>query len=117
MISLETLRAGEMAAPELLPELVAHFTADRECLERLWSVPYSPGRRERLRAFLSDWRRRVAEIPFDDLSASDRAVTTKSNIRGPSHVGSDGFPLVALKRPSAVAKAREIGKARSRRTC
>lgn len=55
-----------------MPEIVTRCRADRDCLQRLWSAPYSPRGRERLRAFWSEWRETLDDLPFDELSRADR---------------------------------------------
>lgn len=56
-----------------MPELLIRFQADRAALERLLSAPYSPYRRQRLRAFWDEWQRALDSLPFPELSRSDRA--------------------------------------------
>jgi uncharacterized protein (DUF885 family) len=58
---------------DIMPALVARFSLDRECLERLWNVPYSRRRSERMQAFFGEWRETLAAMPFSGLSKADRA--------------------------------------------
>ena len=68
-----SLSAQRMAppSPSALSELrdtVSLFISDRGAMLRRWSVPYSPARAERLTAFYSDWRARLARMDFNRLS-------------------------------------------------
>ncbi len=68
-----TLPAQRVAPPQptALSELrdtVSLYVSDRGALLRRWSVPYSPARAERLTAFYTEWRARLARMPFDRLS-------------------------------------------------
>jgi len=63
---LQAQRASE------LRDTIALFSADRAGLNRRFTVPYSPPRQERLRAFYADWQRRLAAIQFDRLSTEGR---------------------------------------------
>jgi hypothetical protein len=58
--------------PEQMPALLERFQADRDSLERCWAIPHSLRWRERLRAFLAEWRETVGAVRFDTLSRSDR---------------------------------------------
>ena len=73
MIVSETPRADATTAMDIMPALVARFSLDRQCLERLWNVPYSRRRSERLQAFFGEWQGTLAAMPFGDLSRADRA--------------------------------------------
>jgi uncharacterized protein (DUF885 family) len=58
-------------SPSALSELrdtVSLFISDRGAMLRRWSVPYSPARAERLTAFYTDWRARLARMDFNRLS-------------------------------------------------
>jgi uncharacterized protein (DUF885 family) len=55
-----------------LRDTVELFSSDRAALLRRWSVEYSPARRERLRAFYTDWRVRLGRVNFDRLSQEGR---------------------------------------------
>ena len=55
-----------------LRDTVELFSSDRAALLRRWSVEYSPARRERLRAFYTDWRARLGRVNFDRLSQEGR---------------------------------------------
>ena len=63
--------------PELnndrMPELVARYEADWNSLQRRFTAPYSPRRRERLLMFLSEWQIALEAVPFDALTRSDQA--------------------------------------------
>lgn len=51
-----------------LRDTVLVFGQDRGALLRRWTVPFSPDRAARLRAFYTDWRARLQRIDFDRLS-------------------------------------------------
>ncbi len=55
-----------------LRDSVALYNTDRSSLMRRWTVDYSPARRERFRAFYSDWRARLAKVDFNKLSQEGR---------------------------------------------
>lgn len=61
------------ASLDRMPALVSRFQADWQCLGRFLDVPCSPHRWERLGRFLDDWRQTLADVPFTDLTQSDRA--------------------------------------------
>lgn len=63
----------QVGITDRMPELVSRYQVDRDCLERLLVAPCSPRRVERLRRFYADWRQVLAELPFEELSRSDRA--------------------------------------------
>src|SRR5947209_12119802 len=69
MISLDDF----MPSPDRMPLFLSRYEADRGCLERLFTAPYSPRRRERFRAFVSEWREALGALPFDELTRNDRA--------------------------------------------
>lgn len=56
-----------------MPIFLTRYQADRESLESVYTAPYSPRRRKRYRAFFTEWRESLDEIPFEALSRSDRA--------------------------------------------
>ncbi len=60
-----------IAASELR-DLVERYAADRSALLRRWDVPYSPARRERLRAFYDEWRAELARVDFQSLGLEGR---------------------------------------------
>lgn len=60
-------------SPDRMPAFLARFQADRGSLERLFTAPYSPQRRERFRAFIREWREALEALPFDDLTHTDCA--------------------------------------------
>jgi len=60
------------ASGDRLPVILARYEADRGSLDRLFTTPYSPRRRERLRSFLGAWEDALAAVAGDDLSRSDR---------------------------------------------
>lgn len=47
---------------------VERFDADRRALFRRWDVPYSPARRDRFRAFYTDWLSTLESLDFDGLN-------------------------------------------------
>src|SRR5690606_35949231 len=66
-------RAARMTPPSPtavseLRDTVLVFGQDRGALLRRWTVPFSPDRASRLRAFYTDWRNRLQRIDFDRLS-------------------------------------------------
>jgi hypothetical protein len=73
VLATPSLSAQRMAppSPSALSELrdtVSLFMSDRGAMLRRWSVPYSPARAERLTAFYTDWRARLARVNFNRLS-------------------------------------------------
>jgi hypothetical protein len=60
------------ASPDRMPLFLARYEADRGSLERLFTAPYSPPRRERLREFFAEWRASLETLPFESLARSDR---------------------------------------------
>ncbi len=48
--------------------LIDLYISDRGILQRQYAVPESPIRRERMRAFFTEWQARLAKTPFDKLS-------------------------------------------------
>jgi hypothetical protein len=67
----------EAAAPdsELRP-LVERYQTDRAALLRLWSVPGSEKRREKLASFYRTWQARLAEVRWDGLGVEGRVDAT-----------------------------------------
>ncbi len=55
-----------------LRDSVSLFSTDRSALLRRWSVDFSPARRDRFRAFYTDWRARLARVDFNALSQEGR---------------------------------------------
>jgi hypothetical protein len=62
-----------VASPDRMPAFLARYKADRNSVERLYTAPYSPKRRERLQAFLAEWGKALEALPFAELTQSDRA--------------------------------------------
>src|SRR5438093_1862607 len=60
-------------SPDRMPAFLARYEADRGSLERLFTTPYSPRRRDRFRAFSAGWREALEALPFEELTRSDRA--------------------------------------------
>jgi hypothetical protein len=60
------------ASPSPLAPVVERFTADRNALLRRHDAPWSADRRERLRAFYTGWRDRLAALDFDALDVEGR---------------------------------------------
>lgn len=58
--------------PDLMPGILARYEADRECLERRYATPFSAQRRQRFRAFHSEWRDLLRALPAADLTRSDQ---------------------------------------------
>lgn len=56
------------SAQSELRDTIALFGSDRGALLRRWTVPYSPARSERMRAFYTEWRARLTRVAFDGLS-------------------------------------------------
>jgi len=56
-----------------MPALLARFQADWESLRKLFDVPNSLQRRERLRAFYAQWQEALETLPFPKLTRSDQA--------------------------------------------
>jgi hypothetical protein len=55
-----------------MASVVRRYSADREALLRRWHVPYSPVRRERMRAFYEDWLRALGDLSASDLGLESR---------------------------------------------
>jgi uncharacterized protein (DUF885 family) len=51
---------------------IERFTADLGSLNRFYTIPISPTRRERLKAFYTEWLQRLEAVPFDALSVDGR---------------------------------------------
>ena len=60
------------ATTSRLHDAVTRFGIDRAALLRRHDAPYSPARRERLRAFYTGWRDRIASLPFESWDADSR---------------------------------------------
>ena len=56
------------AATSELRDTVERFAADRQAIQRFYSIPGSDERRARLRAFHDAWLKKLPEIPFETLS-------------------------------------------------
>jgi hypothetical protein len=65
-----------MAQPADMPAevypLIIHYQADRGSLERFYSVPGSPERRERFKQFYNDYLARLQQLPFESLSTGGK---------------------------------------------
>ncbi len=48
--------------------LMVNYDSDRGSLNRFYAIPNSPERRERFRAFCTDYLNRLSQLPFDNLS-------------------------------------------------
>lgn len=55
-----------------MPFLLTQYEADWNSLQRLFTAPGSPRRRDRLRRFLTEWQQKLESIPFDALTRSDQ---------------------------------------------
>jgi uncharacterized protein (DUF885 family) len=55
-----------------MPDVTRRFTADRNAVERFWSLRASPARAERMKAFHEGWRGELAAIDFSALDADGR---------------------------------------------
>jgi len=55
-----------------LRDTVERYRVDRAAMQRRWSVEQSPETRAQFRAFLTTWRERLAQVPFDRLSQDGR---------------------------------------------
>ncbi len=61
--------SGDIIAEEPgLKNLIEHYRADKEALERYYTIPYSSARRERFNEFNREWVDILAKIDFDKLS-------------------------------------------------
>lgn len=60
------------ATTSRLHDAVTRFGIDRAALLRRHDAPYSAARRERLRAFYTGWRDRLASLPFDSWDVDTR---------------------------------------------
>ena len=64
--------AAPADTPSELRDSVAMFVTDRAGLMRRFTVEYSPARRDRLRAFYTDWQARLGRMDFDRLGLEGR---------------------------------------------
>jgi uncharacterized protein (DUF885 family) len=62
------LQQPVVQATSELRDTVERYRVDRVAMQRRWSIEQSPETRAQFRAFLSTWRSKLAEIPFDKLS-------------------------------------------------
>ena len=62
-----------VAATSELRDIVQRFSTDRQALLRFYTVPGSPGRRARLRAFQDAWLKALPAIDFAKLSQEGKA--------------------------------------------
>ena len=61
--------SGDIIAEEPgLRNLIEHYTADKEALERYYSIPFSSARRKRFKEFHEEWLGILAKIDFSKLS-------------------------------------------------
>jgi hypothetical protein len=56
------------AATSELRDLVARFSADRAAIQRFYTIPGSPERRDKLRAFYGAWLKALPTLGFDRIS-------------------------------------------------
>ena len=56
------------AATSELRDTVERFSADRAAIQRFYTIPGSPERRERLRAFYAAWLKALTSVDFDKFS-------------------------------------------------
>jgi uncharacterized protein (DUF885 family) len=70
----DTLDTGDLLGftESRMREVVERYREDREAVERRWSVPYSPARRDRLRTFQEGWQARLATVDYDALAVEGR---------------------------------------------
>lgn len=59
--------AAAQVAPSELRDTVDRYSQDRAALLRRYAVEYSPARRDRLRAFTTEWQGRLRVVSFDRL--------------------------------------------------
>lgn len=60
------------ASPAVMPGVLARYEADRESLDRHWTVPEGPARRARFEAFRTEWTRALETVDLRPLSGDDR---------------------------------------------
>jgi len=60
------------SAPDRMPEVIEHFTTDRNALEETYKVRISPLRLSRFEKFFSDQQRELQALEFDSLSEPDK---------------------------------------------
>ena len=61
--------SGDIIAEEPgLRNLIEHYRADKEALERYYTIPYSSARRKRFNEFNREWLDILAKLDFDKLS-------------------------------------------------
>jgi uncharacterized protein (DUF885 family) len=63
---------GQPPASPDIQSLLRNFNADRGSLERYYYISSSPERRQRMQVFCADYAHRLEQVPFDNLSVSDR---------------------------------------------
>jgi len=66
------------AATSELRDVVARFNADRQAIQRFYTIPGSKERRARLRAFHEAWLAALPKVSFDTLSRKGRSTTSCS---------------------------------------
>ncbi|MCZ6795197.1 MAG: DUF885 domain-containing protein [Planctomycetota bacterium] len=76
------LDAVDASESELRP-IIERYAVDRAVLARVYDVPMSPARRDRLREFHEEWLRALETLPFDDLSQDGRVdyILLRSRLR------------------------------------
>ena len=60
------------ASPAVMPGVLARYEADRDSLNRYWTVPEGPGRRARFAAFRAEWARALNAVDAKAFSPDDR---------------------------------------------
>jgi uncharacterized protein (DUF885 family) len=58
--------------PIVLRPLIENYVADRGALERLYTIEFSPARRERLARLAREWQESVAEVDFDEIGRDEQ---------------------------------------------
>ena len=76
------LDAVDASESELRP-IIERYAVDRAVLARVYDVPMSPARRDRLREFHEEWLRALETLAFDDLSQDGRVdyILLRSRLR------------------------------------
>jgi uncharacterized protein (DUF885 family) len=63
---------ADITQPSELAELIERYQTDRSALLRLWSVPGTAARRERMTGFYRAWQARLGQTPFDALATGGK---------------------------------------------
>lgn len=73
LLFCSTLHAQPAAdTPTEVYSLMVNFQADRGSLERFYFIPNSVERRERFKQFYNDYKQKLDQLPFDQLSTGGR---------------------------------------------